>query len=164
MGGVQVEIGGVWNIFEKPHVFKVHGSRQWKCFGIFYLKYALINIIAWKCNRGFEKSFRSFERGHENLLLIRGGSWNFYHHRTFQTDSPTVFVMSQSHCAESTAKWGRIDHSSLYGWSFLVIPCHSSNDNDNDNRIQQCSSHPCSLGRLVRTFWTCSKSLSSQRE
>ncbi len=32
--------------------------------------------------------------------------------------------MSQSHCAE----WGRIDNLSLFGWSFLVIPGHSSND------------------------------------
>ncbi len=29
--------------------------------------------------------------------------------------------MPQSHCAESTPQWGRIDNSSLFGWSFLVI-------------------------------------------
>ncbi len=32
-----------------------------------------------------------------------------------------VHVMPKSYCAESTAEWGRIDYSSLYGWSFLVI-------------------------------------------
>ncbi len=31
------------------------------------------------------------------------------------------YIMPASHCAESTAKWGWIDHSSLYRWSFLVI-------------------------------------------
>ncbi len=30
-------------------------------------------------------------------------------------------LMPQSHCAEYTAEWGQIVHSSLYGWSFLVI-------------------------------------------
>ncbi len=29
--------------------------------------------------------------------------------------------MPKSHCAESTAKWARIDDSSLFGWSFLVV-------------------------------------------
>ncbi len=49
--------------------------------------------------------------------------------------------MLQSHCAESTAEW-----------SFLVIPGHSSNGNDNDNRFEQCSSLACGLGRPVRSF------------
>ncbi len=61
--------------------------------------------------------------------------------------------MPQSYCAE----WGRIDDSSLFGWSFLVILGHSSNDNDNDNQFKLCSSHACSFGRSVRKFWTCSK-------
>ncbi len=71
--------------------------------------------------------------------------------------------MPQSHCAESTPKWGRIDNSSLFGWSFLVIPGRSSNDNDNDNQFEQCSSRPCSFGKSVRIFWTCSKSLCTQQ-
>ncbi len=40
----------------------------------------LINIMEWKCNREFEKSFHAFERGPENFLRITGGSWKFYHH------------------------------------------------------------------------------------
>ncbi len=71
--------------------------------------------------------------------------------------------MPQSHCAESTPEWGRIDNTSLFEWSFLVILGHSSNDNDNDNQFEQCSSHPCCFGRLVRKFWTCSKSLCTQQ-
>ncbi len=35
-------------------------------------------------------------------------------------------LMAQSHCAESTPERGRIDHSSLLGGSFLVIPVHSN--------------------------------------
>ncbi len=34
----------------------------------------------------------------------------------------------------------------------VIIPGHSSNDNDNDNRFEQCSSRACSLGRPVRSF------------
>ncbi len=30
-------------------------------------------------------------------------------------------IMLKSHCAESPTEPARIDHSSLYGWSFLVI-------------------------------------------
>ncbi len=37
------------------------------------------------------------------------------------TDPRLYYLMPLSHCAESTAEWGRIDHSSLYRWSFLVI-------------------------------------------
>ncbi len=72
-------------------------------------------------------------------------------------------VMPQSHCAESTPEWGRIDNSSLFEWSFLVILGHSSNNNDNDNQFEQCSSRPCSFSRSVRKFWTCSKSLCTQQ-
>ncbi len=61
-------------------------------------------------------------------------------------------LMPQSHCAESTPEWGRIDNSSLFEWSFLVNLDHSSNDNDNENQFEQCSSHPCNFGRLVRKF------------
>ncbi len=68
-----------------------------------------------------------------------------------------VCIIPQYHCAECTAEWGRIDNSSLFGWSFLVIPGHSSNDNNNDNQFEQCSSRPCSFGRSLRKFWTCSK-------
>ncbi len=71
-------------------------------------------------------------------------------------------LMPQSHCVESAPEWGRIDNSSLFGWSFLVIPGHSSNDTDNDNQFEQCS-RPCSFGRSVRKFWTCSKSLCTQQ-
>ncbi len=71
--------------------------------------------------------------------------------------------MPQSHCAESTSEWGRIDNSSLFGRSFLVIPGHSSNDNDNDNQFEQCFSRPCSFGRSVWTFWTCSKIMCAQQ-
>ncbi len=72
-------------------------------------------------------------------------------------------LMPQSHCAESTPEWGRIDNSSLFEWSFLVNLDHSSNDNDNENQFEQCSSHPCNFGRLVRKFWTSSKSLYTQQ-
>ncbi len=61
-------------------------------------------------------------------------------------------IMLQSHCAKYTAEWGRIDNSSLFRWSFLVIPGHSRNDNDNDNEFEQCSSRPCSFSRLVCMF------------
>ncbi len=48
-------------------------------------------------------------------------------------------------------------------WPFMftrgIIPGHSANDNDNDNKIEQCSSLPCNFGRPARKFWTCSKSL-----
>ncbi len=33
-----------------------------------------------------------------------------------------------------------------------IIPGHSSNDNDNDNQFEQCSSHPCNFGRPARKF------------
>ncbi len=72
-----------------------------------------------------------------------------------------LFVMPQSHCAESTPEWGRIDNSSLFGWSFLVIPVHYSNDND--NQFEQCSSRPFRFSRSVRKFWTCSKSFCTQQ-
>ncbi len=32
------------------------------------------------------------------------------------------FIMPQSHCPESTLEWGRMDNSSWFEWSFLVIP------------------------------------------
>ncbi len=44
----------------------------------------------------------------------------------------------------------------------VIIPGHSSNDNDNDNQFKQCSSRACSLGRPVQHFWTCSKRLCTQ--
>ncbi len=72
--------------------------------------------------------------------------------------SRVIKLMPQSHCAESTPEWGRIDNSSLFGWSFLVIPGHSSNDND--NQFEQCSSRPC---RWVQKFWICSKGLCTQQ-
>ncbi len=34
-------------------------------------------------------------------------------------------IMPQSHCAESVPERRRMDHSSLSGVSFLVIPVHS---------------------------------------
>ncbi len=46
-------------------------------------------------------------------------------------------LMPQSHCAESTAKWWRFE------FDRVVIPGHSSNDND--NQFEQCS-HACSFG------------------
>ncbi len=58
----------------------------------------------------------------------------------------------------------RIDHSGLFGRSFLVILVHSGNDNDNDNQFKQCSSRACSFGRSVRKFWTCSNILCTQLE
>ncbi len=52
-------------------------------------------------------------------------------------------------------------------WQFefvrVIIPGHSSNDNENDNQFEQCSSRPCSFGMSVRKFWTCSKSLCTQQ-
>ncbi len=75
----------------------------------------------------------------------------------------SMVLMFQSHCVESTPEWGGIDNSSLFRWSFLVIPGHSSNDNENDNQFEHFSSRPCSFGRSVWKFWTCSKSLSTQQ-
>ncbi len=70
----------------------------------------------------------------------------------FQSPSRWYLVMPQSHCAESTPERGRIDHSSLFGGSFLVILVHSGNDNDNDNRFEQCSSCVCSIGKPYGNF------------
>ncbi len=39
--------------------------------------------------------------------------------------------MPQSHCAESTPEWGRIDNSSLFEWSFLVILAMTMTINSN---------------------------------
>ncbi len=33
----------------------------------------------------------------------------------------STFIMHQSHCPESTPEWGRMDNSSWFEWSFLVI-------------------------------------------
>ncbi len=67
-------------------------------------------------------------------------------------------LIPQSHCAESTAERGRIDHSSSVGGSFLVILGHFGNDSDNDNQFEQCSSHLCnaqvSLCRIYCRTWT----------
>ncbi len=57
-------------------------------------------------------------------------------------------VMPKSHCAESTAERARIDHSSLFGGSFLVILVHSGNDNE----FKLCFSRACNFGRSVRKF------------
>ncbi len=57
--------------------------------------------------------------------------------------------MPKSDYAESTAERARIDHSSLFRGSFLVILVHSGNENDNDNQFEQCSSRPCSFSRSV---------------
>ncbi len=37
-----------------------------------------------------------------------------------------LYIMPQSHCAESVPERGRMDHLSLSGVSFLVIPIHSN--------------------------------------
>ncbi len=63
--------------------------------------------------------------------------------------------MPKSHCAESTAERAQIDISNLFGWSSLVIPGHSSNDNDNVNQFEQCSSRPCSFSRSVQNVQKC---------
>ncbi len=64
-----------------------------------------------------------------------------------------VDLMPQSHCRMRT------------NWQFkfvrVIIPGHSSNDND--NQFEQCSSRPYSFGRSVWKFWTCSKSLCIQQ-
>ncbi len=60
------------------------------------------------------------------------------HHNLFSS------LMPQSHCPKSVPELARINHSSWFEWSFLVIRGHSSNDNDNDNPFKQCSSSACS--------------------
>ncbi len=61
----------------------------------------------------------------------------------------------------------RIYSQMRMNWQFefvrVIIPDHSSKDNDNDNQFEQCSSRPCSFGRSVRKFWTCSKGLCTQQ-
>ncbi len=44
----------------------------------------------------------------------------------------------------------------------VIIPGHSSNDND--NKLEQCSFRACSFDRSVRKFWTFSKVLCTQHE
>ncbi len=61
-------------------------------------------------------------------------------------------IMPKSHCAESTVERARINHSSLFGGSFLVILVHCGNDNDNDNQLEQCSSRACNFGRSFQNF------------
>ncbi len=36
-----------------------------------------------------------------------------------------ALLMSQSHCPESTPERARMDHSSWFGGSFVVVPVHS---------------------------------------
>ncbi len=47
----------------------------------------------------------------------------------------------------------RMRMDSPFEFVWVIIPGHSSNDNYNDNRFEQCSSHACSLGRPARKFW-----------
>ncbi len=62
------------------------------------------------------EGFGLYERPHVWLFIlytwydIRSSFWG-----------ERLLVMSQFHCAESIAEWGRIDNLSLFGWSFLVI-------------------------------------------
>ncbi len=43
--------------------------------------------------------------------------------------------MTQSHCAESTSEWGRIDNSILFEWSFLVILAMTMTMTINSNSV-----------------------------
>ncbi len=104
------------------------------------------------CSCMWCKSGKWYMRLNETLVIP---------HLVFILNYLTFTLMPQSHYAESTPKWGRIDNSSLFGWSFVVIRGHSSNDNG--NQFEQCSSRPCSFGRSVRKFWTCSKGLCTQQ-
>ncbi len=123
------------------------GHRKWsyKTVGLSSQVHVYRNLGPCYCNSGLSSE----------VCCCSGLSWqvSLYHRPCF---------MPQSHCAESTPEWGRIDNSSLFEWSFPVIPGHSSNDND--NQFEQCSSRLCSFSRSVRNFWTCSKSLCTQRE
>ncbi len=90
-----------------------------------------------------------------NWLKIAGGSCKSLLQHTICNHWMTLCrssVMPQSHCPESTPEQGQMDNSSWFKGSFLVIPGHSSNDNDNDNRFEQRSSRACSLGRPVRSL------------
>ncbi len=58
------------------------------------------------------------------VLVVNGGGCNPNHEQIAQNRVVSQ-VMPQSHCAESTPEWGRMDHSSLSGVSFLVILVHS---------------------------------------
>ncbi len=70
-----------------------------------------------------------------SVLLVRVDSVGWYesfeHVQKFHVPSSaqheyfSFVVMPQSHCAESVPEPGRMDHSSLSGVSFLVIPVHS---------------------------------------
>ncbi len=44
-------------------------------------------------------------------------------------------LLPQSHCAESTPEWGRIDNSSLFGWSLLVILAMTMTMTINSNSV-----------------------------
>ncbi len=75
-GGKWVEIGGVWNILENPNVFKVHGWRQWKCFGIFYLK--ICSSILWHENViGGLRNLFTYSRGAIKFSTHHRGIMNF---------------------------------------------------------------------------------------
>ncbi len=56
-----------------------------------------------------------------------------------------IHFMPQSHCAESTAEWRRIDNSSLFGCSFLVILAMTMTMTINSNSV--LSVHVASAGR-----------------
>ncbi len=59
--------------------------------------YAILNKVnIYQCDKKTQDRFRSYLQGRTQCVQP---------------------LMPQSHCTE----WGRIDHSSLYGWSFLVI-------------------------------------------
>ncbi len=75
-----------------------------------------------------------------------------------------MHLVPQSHCAESTAERGRIDHSCSVGGSFLVIPGHSGNDNDKDNPFEQCLLMPVASAGQYESFEHVQKCLCIQRE
>ncbi len=67
-GRVRVEIWGVWNILENLNVFKVHGWRQWKCFG--YSTWNMLSLIL--CHENVILCLR-------NLFMHSRGAMKIYH-------------------------------------------------------------------------------------
>ncbi len=93
-GGGHFETASVGNILENTNVFKVHGWKQWKCFGLFHLKYTH-QYYGMEMQQGVWEIFLHIRERPWNCLLIRGGSWNCTTMEHFNSPfNPTVFVNS----------------------------------------------------------------------
>ncbi len=91
---------------------------------------------------------------------LKSSDLPFAYKAGMSTTMCSTMPMLQSHCVESTAEWGRIDNSSLLGWSFLIILAMTMTMTINSNSVLLI---PCSFGRSAWKFWTCSKISCSQQ-